>query len=269
MSTQGARRLERVLVVGGSHGIGRATVMRLAADGVQVAIGYSSDDAGATATADRAALLGPRPATVKGDVASEGAAIVAAAQEHIGGLEGIVVTAGVATLGRTLATTYEDHRRALDVQVWGLLEVVRAAADSLAAADGAVVAVSGITADRYAKYYGPIGPSKGALETLVRYLAAELGPRQVRVNAVSPCLIADEDHDKPAEVEPFWEQVRQRDAAAAAGLTRRHRRQHRRPARSRPRVRHGPGPRRRWRLHAVVVTERPRELLRLPVLGGE
>ncbi|HRE02520.1 MAG TPA: SDR family oxidoreductase, partial [Ilumatobacteraceae bacterium] len=95
-------------------------------------------------------------------------------------------------------------------QVWGLLEVVRAATPALAESGGSVVAVSGITADHYAKYYGPIGPSKGALETLVKYLAAELGPRGIRVNAISPCLIADDDHWKPDAVAPFWEEVRKR-----------------------------------------------------------
>ena len=147
---------------------------------------------------------------IKGDVAADGASIVERALEELGGLDAVVLTAGVETLGRTLETTYDDFHRAMDVQVWGLLEVVRAAAPQLADTQGSVVAVSGITADHYAKYYGPIGPSKGALETMVRYLAAELGPRGIRVNAISPCLIADEDHWKPDEVAPFWEAVRRK-----------------------------------------------------------
>jgi NAD(P)-dependent dehydrogenase (short-subunit alcohol dehydrogenase family) len=157
-----------------------------------------------------AATLGPHPALVKGDVAVDGAQLVSDAIRALGGLDAVVITAGVTTLGRTLETQYEQYQRSMDVQVWGLLEVVRAATSALAERQGAVVAVSGITADLYAKYYGPIGPAKGALETLVRYLAAELGPRGIRVNAVSPCLIADEDHDRPEAVEPFWDQVARR-----------------------------------------------------------
>lgn len=205
-----ARVPSKVLVIGGSHGIGRATTYRLTRDGAHCAIGYASNDAGAEAAADTAAAFGIRPVLAKGDLAKDGPSIVQRAQDGLGGLDAVVVTAGVETLGRTLDTTYEQYRRAMDVQVWGLLDVVRAATPSLAEARGSVVAVSGITADRYAKYYGPIGPSKGALETLVKYLAAELGPRGIRVNAISPCLIADDDHWKPDDVAPFWEQVRQR-----------------------------------------------------------
>ena len=200
----------RFLVIGGSHGIGRATVLRLTRDGHRCAIGYASNDAGAAETAALAAAVGHRPAVVKGDVALDGPAIVERACDELGALDGIVLTAGVETLGRTLETTHEQFHRAMDVQVWGLLDVVRAATPVLTETHGAVVAVSGITADHYAKYYGPIGPSKGALETMVRYLAAELGPANIRVNAISPCLIADDDHWKPDDVAPFWEQVRRR-----------------------------------------------------------
>jgi NAD(P)-dependent dehydrogenase (short-subunit alcohol dehydrogenase family) len=200
----------KVLVIGGSHGIGRAAVKRLTREGARCAIGYASNDDAAELVASEAGAAGKRPVLVKGDIATQGPSIVERAHAQLGGLDAIVVTAGVETLGRTLETTYDDYRRAMDVQVWGLLEVVRAAVPALADAKGSVVAVSGITASRYAKFYGPIGPSKGALETTVRYLAAELGPRGIRVNAISPALIADEDHWKPDEVAPFWEQVRKR-----------------------------------------------------------
>jgi NAD(P)-dependent dehydrogenase (short-subunit alcohol dehydrogenase family) len=56
------------------------------------------------------------------------------------------------------------------------------------------VALSSLGANRYAGYYGALGPAKAALEATVRYLACELGRDKIRVNALSPCLIDDPEH---------------------------------------------------------------------------
>ena len=183
------------LVVGGSRGVGRHTVIKLAERGVQCAIGYKDRVDMAEITADDAAKVGPRPILVQGDQASSARVFVEQTVDALGGCAGIVTTAVPVLLGRMMDITESQYRASMDVQVWGLQELVREALPHLEAAGGSVVSVSSLGAQRYTAYYGAIGPAKAALECTVRYLGAELGKRGVRVNAVSGCLIDDPEQD--------------------------------------------------------------------------
>lgn len=186
---------DKVLVIGGSRGIGASTVVQLAAAGIQCAIGYVENDAAAKETQALAvATGGPEPVLVRGDLGTDAAGIVTAAIEALGGLGGLVTTAVPIVAGRTLKVTREEYDRVFDVQVWGLWEAIRTALPELVKVGGAVVAVSSIGASRYARYYGAIGPAKAAMENLVRYFGAELGPKGVRVNGVSPSLVNNPGH---------------------------------------------------------------------------
>lgn len=199
------------LVIGGSRGIGRALVHRLAARGTRCAIGYSARGESAKQTAAEAAGKGPEPVLVKGDQGSESARMVQDTIDALGSLDALVTTAVPMITGRTLKVTREEHRAAMDVQVWGFLEAFRAALPSLESARGSAISVSSLGAQLYARYYGALGPAKAALETLIKYLAAEAAPRGVRVNGVSPCLVDDPGHTGDApDVMVLLEQVAKR-----------------------------------------------------------
>ncbi|MBW3665532.1 MAG: SDR family oxidoreductase [Actinobacteria bacterium] len=195
------------LIVGGSRGIGRCTVLRLAAAGTRCAIGYVSRDDIAEKTRAEVAEVGPEPVLVKGDQGTEARGVVERARIELGSVDAIVTTAVPMIMGRIMDVTADEYRAAMDVQVWGLQELVRAAIDDLEAAGGAVVTVSSLGADSYANYYGAIGPAKAALENTVRYLGAELGRRGVRVNAVSPSLVDDESHRIGIDVPETFDEV--------------------------------------------------------------
>jgi NAD(P)-dependent dehydrogenase (short-subunit alcohol dehydrogenase family) len=183
------------LVMGGSRGMGAATVMRLAEEGTRCAIGYVSNEEAARDTARQVAKIGPEPILVKGDVAVDAQRMVEEARAGLGRIDSMVFTAVPIMTGRVMDTTEEQYRRAFDVHYWGTLATVKAAVDDLAAAGGSVVAVSAFGSFRYARYYGILGPAKAALDALVIYLGAELGPRNIRVNGVSPQLVAgNRDH---------------------------------------------------------------------------
>lgn len=189
-------RARRAFVVGGSRGIGRATAARLAASGYDVALGFAGNVEAAKEASAAVEGWGREAPLVSGDIATESPRMVAEVLDHFDGqLDALVVTAVPVITGRLLQATNDELTRALGVVVGGFRELVLASADALAAGDqGAVVTVSSLGAARYARYYGVLGPAKAALETTVRYLAVELGGRGVRVNAVSPSLVNDEQH---------------------------------------------------------------------------
>jgi len=202
------------LVVGGGRGIGRETVLQLAEHGTRCAIAYLSREEPARQTQADAAAIGPEPAVIQGDQGTDAPAIVEQARSALGSVDAIVTTAVPMIMGPIGSVTEEEYRSAMDVQVWGLQQLVATALDDLAAAGGSVVTVSSLGADSYANYYGAIGPAKAALENTVRYLAAEHGRRGVRVNAVSPCLVDDPSHrigiDVPEEFEATVQAVAKR-----------------------------------------------------------
>ncbi len=202
---------ERVLVVGGSKGIGRRIVERLADAGCRCAIGYSFDDEAASAAAAGCSTVF-EPVLVRGDVGRDAPVMVETAAKALGGLDGLVLTAAPVITGRALTLTREQHERITDVLVWGLLDAVRSAVPHFQQrGGGSVVVVTSVGARRYAKYYGTLGPAKAAAEAYVRYLAAELGPRGVRVNAVAPGLVDDSLHRSPtSQAADFLEPVARR-----------------------------------------------------------
>ena len=187
--------VETALVMGGGRGIGRATVLELAKAGTRTALVYRADEENAKATADAAAELGPRPHLLRGDVGTETVSLVESSLEHFDGKLGLIVhTCYPDAIGRVAEISYEKFRSAYDVMVWSVQQATLTARGALKESAGSMVAVSSLGAWRYAKYYGALGPAKAALESLVRYLAAELGRDGIRVNAVSPCMVDDDAH---------------------------------------------------------------------------
>lgn len=88
--------------------------------------------------------------------------------------------------GGYLDTTREGFRVAMDVSVYSLAAVVRQAVPLMAGRDGSIITLSYYGSEKVVPNYNVMGVAKAALEASVRYLAADLGPKGIRVNAVSP-----------------------------------------------------------------------------------
>ena len=171
-----------VFVTGGSRGIGRAIALRFARDGARrVAIGYLRNDAAAEATAEELRAAGAAPVLVRGSVASER---VLEAVRELGPLDVLVHNAATGVIRPALETEDKHWDWTLNANARALLSLARAAAPSMPQRSS-IVAISSLGAQRVLENYVLVGTSKAALESLVRYLAVELAPRGIRVNAVS------------------------------------------------------------------------------------
>ena len=175
-----------VLVTGGSRGIGRAIALRFARDGAQrVAIGYLRNDAAAEATAAELRAAGAEPVLVRGNVTSTR---VLEEVTALGPLDALVHNAATGVVREALETEEKHWDWTLGANARALLELAKATAPQMPAG-ASIVGISSLGSTRVLPNYALIGVSKAALEALVRYLAVELAPRGIRVNAVSAGVV--------------------------------------------------------------------------------
>jgi enoyl-[acyl-carrier protein] reductase III len=175
------------LVTGGSRGIGKAIALRLARDGVsRIAIGYFRSDTAAEETAEELRALGAEPVLVRGNITSSR---VADRVAKLGSLDVLVHNAATGVIRPALETEDKHWDWTLNANARALLALTRIAAPSMAPGSS-IVAISSLGSVRVLENYTLVGTSKAALEALVRYLAVELAPRGIRVNAVSAGVVA-------------------------------------------------------------------------------
>ncbi len=180
---------QRILLTGGSRGIGAATVRRLSDLGARVAFTYRIRTDAAEALTAHLAAEGREVLAIQADQRSreDAAAAVAQVEEAWGGLDAFVGNAGV-WLPTPVDLQDEGNLLAiLETNVTGLFrwnaEVVPALRRQ---GRGAIVLVASTAGQRGEAGYGGYAASKGAVISLTKSLAAELGPLGIRVNCVAP-----------------------------------------------------------------------------------
>jgi enoyl-[acyl-carrier protein] reductase III len=175
-----------VLVTGGSRGIGRAIARRFAELGVgRIALGYLRNDRAAEEAAEELRGLGAEPLLVRGNVSS--ARVVAEFAEH-GPYDAFVHNAATGVIRQALETEDRHWDWTLNANARALLALARVVAPTMPPGSS-IVGVSSLGSTRVLENYTLVGTSKAALESLVRYLAVELAPRGIRVNAVSAGVV--------------------------------------------------------------------------------
>ncbi|WP_133907538.1 SDR family oxidoreductase [Actinophytocola oryzae] len=176
------------IVTGGSRGIGRETVSRLAADGFAVTVVYAGRTADAEAVVEEVTAKGGRAIAVQADIADEQAVVAAfeRTEEEFGGVDVVVNAAGVMNPGTPLVElSLDEFDRIHRTNVRGAFVVSQQAARRVRAG-GAIVNFSSSVTRLRQPGYSAYGSSKGAVETMTLILARELRGRDITVNAVAP-----------------------------------------------------------------------------------
>jgi enoyl-[acyl-carrier protein] reductase III len=175
------------LVTGGSRGIGRAIVERLARDGMDVAFVYRRDGAAAAQVEAAVGRLGRRCLALQADLGDAGQ--VAAALERLAAEAphvDVLVANAAATAFKPLLEVKPHHvEKTYAITVQAFLQLVQGVVPRMPAG-GRIVTISGMDTHRFVAGHGVLASAKAALEALTRYLAVELGPRGVTVNCVNP-----------------------------------------------------------------------------------
>ena len=191
---------KRVLITGGTRGIGKALVQRFAKEGWQVFFCYEKSAEQAQSLAKEYQEVTP----IRCNTANEKE--VQAMFEQVGELDALVCNAGVALPQQLLThTSFEDYRRVMGVNMDGTFLCCKQAAQTMVKNHrGSIVTLSSMWGEIGGSCEVAYSASKGAVIAFTKALAKELGPAGVRVNCVSPGVIETDmnghlsDEDKVA-----------------------------------------------------------------------
>ncbi|MCW2881652.1 MAG: short-chain dehydrogenase/reductase [Sphaerisporangium sp.] len=190
------------LVSGGSRGIGRAIVLRLAQDGFDVGFCYRSAEGPATQVAKEAQEFGGRVLPVQVDVSQgeETRAWVARAEEELGGVDVVVTSAGITRDGPLVLTDEAAWDEVIRTNMGGVYHLCRAAVfGMMKRRSGCIVTISSVAGVYGNAAQTNYSASKAGIIGFTRALAKEVGGHGVRANVVAPGLIGTDMTDKLSE----------------------------------------------------------------------
>jgi 3-oxoacyl-[acyl-carrier protein] reductase len=181
------------IVTGGSRGIGRAIVRKLALEGAKVAFVYRGSEDAAKALEAEVSAAGGMAKAWQGDVADPGTAdrIVAGVLADWGRIDILVNNAGVIRDGLFVRMEHDDWTTVINTNLNGTFAFCKAVSNQMVfkQKSGRIVNISSVAADHVNAGQTNYAASKGAVNAFTRALAVELGGRNVTVNAVAPGFI--------------------------------------------------------------------------------
>ncbi len=180
------------LVTGSGRGIGRAIALRLASQGADIVINYMRNQAPAEAAAQQIEQMGRRALVVQANVAKpeEIETLFKAVEVEFGGLDIFINNAASGFNRPALQQRVIGWDWTMNVNARAFLFATQSAVPLMEKRGGGhIVAITSPGSQRVLPDYVAVGASKAALESLTRYLAVELAPKNIIVNAVSPSLV--------------------------------------------------------------------------------
>jgi 3-oxoacyl-[acyl-carrier protein] reductase len=182
------------VVTGASKGIGASIAEHLAAEGATVVVNYASSKTDADHVVDRITKRGGTALAVQANVAKQTdiERLFAETKKTFGRLDILVNNAGIYEFSPLENITEEHYQRHFDLNVHAVLFVSQAALKLFNSAGGSIINMSSVVSTMAFPNAAVYSGSKAAVDAITRSLAAELGPRRIRVNAIRPGMVETE-----------------------------------------------------------------------------
>jgi 3-oxoacyl-[acyl-carrier protein] reductase len=182
------------VVTGASKGIGAAIAEHLAAEGAAVVVNYASSKAGADAVVKRIMQKDGKAIAVQADVSKpeDIQRLFAETKKAFGKLDILVNNAGIYEFTPIEEVTAEHFHKLFNLNVLGLLLASQEAVKLFGPDGGAIVNISSVVATLAPPSTSVYSATKAAVNAVTRSLAQELGPRNIRVNAINPGMVETE-----------------------------------------------------------------------------
>ena len=180
------------LITGASRGIGRAIALRLADMGAHIAVNYVRNQEAAEETAKAIAQKGVKAITFQANVGDPKAIdeLVKQTVLQLGAVDIVVHSAALGAFKPVHLLKVNQWELSLDTNAKAFYILAQKTIPLMQQrGGGSIIGISSLGSHRIIPNYGAIGVSKAALETLVKYLAFELAPRNIRVNCISGGLV--------------------------------------------------------------------------------
>jgi 3-oxoacyl-[acyl-carrier protein] reductase len=176
------------VVTGASKGIGAGIARSLGAAGAAVAVNYSSSREGAERVVADIKAKGGKAIAVQGDVAKAADVrhLFDETEKAFGRLDVLVNNAGIYRFQPLDDITEEEFHSLFNTNVLGTILATKEAVKHFGASGGSVINISSVASEDAVPTASVYSATKGAVDAVTRVLAAELGPRKIRVNAIAP-----------------------------------------------------------------------------------
>jgi len=182
------------VVTGASKGLGAAIAEHLAAAGAAVVVNFASSKAGGEAVVNRIRKADGKAVAVQGDVSKPDdiRRLFAETKKAFGKLDILVNNAGVYEFAPLEAISADHFHKHFNLNVLGLLLTTQEAVKHFGPAGGTIINMSSFAATSAPPSTSVYSGTKAAVNAITRSLAQELGPRKIRVNAISPGVVETE-----------------------------------------------------------------------------
>jgi 3-oxoacyl-[acyl-carrier protein] reductase len=186
------------VVTGASKGIGAGIAKELAAQGASVVVNYASSKEGAEKVVSEITKAGGKAIAVGGSVAkaAEIEKLFAETKKAFGKVDILVNNAGVYGFKPLEQITQEDIAWMYGTNVTGLLWTTQGAVALFPKEGGSIINIGSVASDQTPPMSVVYSGTKGAVDAITRVLAKELGPKNIRVNAVNPGPVEGSDFEK-------------------------------------------------------------------------